>query len=177
MGPSRVLGLLLIALGAALLVAMTTGIGGEIVVLMLGGGFLIAYVATRSYGLLIPGAILTGLGTGIVVTSQGGPDEAVVLGLGAGFLAIAVVDVVVDGARGGWWWPLIPGGVLTTVGASTLVGAQHIGRYVVPAVLIVIGVALLLRGRPKRREAERLDPQPRPEASEPSDDPAEATRA
>ena len=177
MDPSRIVGLLLITLGAALLVAMATGIGGEIVVLMLGGAFLVAYVATRSYGLLIPGAILTGLGTGIVVTSQGGPDEAVVLGLAAGFLAIAVVDVVLDGQRGGWWWPLIPGGVLATVGAATLVGAQHIGRYVVPTVLIVIGVALLLRGRPNRRAAVRLDPQPRPEASEPTDDPAEATRA
>jgi hypothetical protein len=148
MGTSRALGLLLIAVGAALLVVVTTGVGGEIVVVTVGVGFLVAYTATRSYGLLIPGAILTGLGMGIVIASQGGPDESVVLGLGAGFLAITVVDVIFGRPRGGWWWPLIPGGVLTIVGASTFAGIESVGRYVAPTLLIAVGILLLFRRRP-----------------------------
>jgi hypothetical protein len=156
MAPNRILGLLLIGIGGALLVVVTTDVGGELVVAAVGVAFLAAYAATRAYGLLIPGAILTGLGTGIVVAALGGPEALVVLGLGLGFITIAVVDVL-QGAQGGaWWWPLIPGGILTTVGASELVGVPDLGRYVVPAILILIGVGLLVR-RPGRHEAEPSD--------------------
>lgn len=154
MGASRIVGLALIALGIVLFVVVTTDLGGEVVVAVVGVGFLVAYAATRTYGLLIPGAILTGLGTGILVESYGGPQEAVVLGLGIGFLMIAVVDTLVHRvrarqhperrARGGWWWPLIPGGILSVTGASTMAGVEHLGRYAAPVVLIVIGLVLLL---------------------------------
>jgi hypothetical protein len=161
MAPNRILGLLLIGIGGALLVVVTTDVGGELVVAVIGVAFLVAYAATRAYGLLIPGAILTGLGTGIVAATLGGPDALVVLGLGLGFITIAVVDVL-QGAQGGaWWWPLIPGGILTTVGASELVGVADIGRYVVPAILILIGIGLLAR-RPGRREAGPSDQAPPP---------------
>jgi hypothetical protein len=177
MGPSRVLGLLMIALGTALFVAATTDIGGEIVVGMLGVGFLVAYAATRTYGLLIPGSILTGLGTGIVLAEQGAPDGVVVLGLGLGFVTIAVVDVVVGrsgdgetgGARGGWWWPFIPGGILSLVGSTELLDAAPVGRFIAPIVLIVLGGALLLRRRPRPAEPQHrttvIDDPPRPATS------------
>jgi hypothetical protein len=152
MAPNRVLGLLLIAIGGALLLAITTDVGGELVVGALGAGFLVAYATTGAYGLLVPGAILTGLGTGIVIAEQGGPEEAVVLGLGLGFLAIAVVDVLRGSPGGAWWWPLIPGAILTTVGASEMVGMRDLGRYVVPAILILIGVGLLIRRHPAPSE-------------------------
>ncbi len=145
MAGSRMLGLLLIVLGAALLLVLTTGVGGEVLVGLLGVGFLAAYAVTRTYGLLVPGGILTGLGSGIVIASRGGPDEAVVLGLGLGFVAIAVVSVLVDTTWPGWWWPLIPGGVLTVVGASGLTGLEDLPAYLVPAALILLGLALLVR--------------------------------
>lgn len=185
MGPARILGLLMIALGAALLVATTTDIGGEIVVGMLGLGFLVAYVATRTYGLLIPGCILTGLGTGIVLAEQGASDGVVVLGLGLGFVTIAVVDVLVglpsgdrraSGPRSGWWWPLIPGGILTLAGGTEVVGAQPVGRFVAPIVLIVLGVALLFRRRPRPAEPASNttvieDPPPPPPPADPPSTP------
>ncbi|MFP4635419.1 MAG: hypothetical protein ACLFRD_06130 [Nitriliruptoraceae bacterium] len=146
MASNRVFGLILIAIGTALLLILTTDVGGEVIVGLLGIGFLIAYAFTRSYGYLVPGSILTGLGAGLVVAAQDGPDEAVVLGLGLGFLAIAVVNRGLGEAKAGWWWPLIPGGVLVIVGVSTLMGTLDLGRFVVPIALIVVGALLLLRG-------------------------------
>lgn len=148
MASQRILGLLLIAIGAALLIMLTTDVGGEVVVGFLGLGFLAAYAATRTYGFLVPGGILTGLGAGLVVESQGGPGGSVVLGLGCGFLAIALIDRLVSSSDGVWWWPLIPGGVLVVAGASSLTGVPNLEVYLVPAALIVIGAALLLR-RPR----------------------------
>jgi len=147
MATSRILGLLLIAIGAALLLVLTTGVGGEVLVGLLGLAFLAAYATTRAYGFLVPGGILTGLGTGILIAARGGPDEAVVLGLGAGFLAIALVSALVGPRSAGWWWPLIPGGVLSAVGAAGLTGVEDLPAYLVPTALIVVGLTLLLRRR------------------------------
>jgi hypothetical protein len=145
MSPNRTLGLLLIAIGSALLLVLTTDVGGELVVLLIGVGFLVAHVATGSYGLLVPGAILAGLGTGILVQSYGGPPETVTMGLGTGFLAIAVVDRVRGSTGAGWWWPLIPGSVLLLTSASTVTGLRDLERYLLPTVLIVVGAFLLVR--------------------------------
>jgi hypothetical protein len=147
---TRIVGLVLLVVGGAALLAVTTGIGGEVVVAAVGIAFLASYAATRTYGLLIPGGILTGLGTGIVVASQGGPDAAVPFGLGVGFLLIALIDGVHGTRQGGWWWPLIPGGILATVGLTELLGARDAGAYIVPAVLILVGLALLVRRTPAR---------------------------
>ena len=144
MAAQRIVGLMLIAAGAALLLMFTTPLGAELLVGLLGAAFLIAHAVTRTYGLLVPGGILTGLGAGILVESQGGPQGAVVLGLGAGFLAIAVVDRIGGTSVGsGWWWPLIPGGVLTAVGGSVMAARWELGAYLVPVALIVIGLRVL----------------------------------
>ncbi len=145
MATNRVLGLLLIGLGGVLLLAATTDIGGEVVVGFIGVAFLVAYATTRTYGFLIPGAILTGLGTGLVLQSLGIRGDIVALGLGLGFVAIAVVDQLVSPGRSGWWWPFIPGGVLLLSSVGSVTGLPHLGRYLVPALLILAGAALLLR--------------------------------
>jgi hypothetical protein len=145
MEAGRILGVLLVAIGVISLIGVTTGVGGEIVVGAIGIAFLVGFAATRNYGLLVPGGIMTGLGAGIVVDALGGPDAAPVLGLGMGFLLIALVDVLDGGGTGAWWWPLIPGGILTVVGATQVAGIDDIGRYVVPAGLVVVGAVLLLR--------------------------------
>ncbi len=156
MQPARIVGLLLVLLGATLLVVTTTGIGGEVIVLVLGAGFLVAYAATRSYGLLIPGAILSGLGAGILASSGGVAGDWPALGLGVGFLAIAVLDRLVTSERSGWWWPLIPGGIITVAASTQLAGVANAGRYVGPIAVIVIGLFLLLRGG--ERAPQRPDP-------------------
>jgi len=145
MATNRVLGLLLIGLGGVLLLAVTTDIGGEVVVGFVGLAFLVAYAIQRTYGFLIPGCILTGLGAGLVLESVGVGGDVAPFGLGAGFVAIAVVDRLASPGRSAWWWPLIPGGVLLVSSAGSVTGVPDLGRYLVPAVLIVIGAALLLR--------------------------------
>jgi hypothetical protein len=161
MAPNRALGLLLIAIGSIMLLVLTTGLGGEVVVALVGVGFLTAYARTESYGFLIPGAILTGLGAGILVESWGGPTEAVPLGLGTGFLAIAVVDRLRGSAGPGWWWPLIPGGVLTVTAASTMSGLDRFEPYLLPVALIVIGATLVIRRGRAPSEPPGVAPQDR----------------
>lgn len=149
MDARRIVGLVLIGVGAVLLVTMATDLGGELVLVVLGLGFLIAYVSSTLYGLLIPGAILTGLAIGVVAVGQGAPDGAVVLGLGLGFAAIALIDRLRTPGRAGWWWPLIPGGILIVTSLPSLTGLPELGPYLLPVALVVVGV-LLLR-RPRRR--------------------------
>jgi len=145
MTTNRVLGLLLIGLGGVLLLTVTTDIDGEVVVAFLGVAFLVGYWRQRTYGFLIAGGILTGLAAGLLLETVGVASEIVPFGLGAGFVAIAVLDRLVTPGRGAWWWPLIPGGVLMTSSAGSITGIPDLGRYLLPAVLIVIGAVLLLR--------------------------------
>jgi hypothetical protein len=146
--PRGVTGLLLIAGGVLWVLVANTDLDGTVVVPGIGAGFLAAYLLTRRFGLLVPGGILTGLGVGLVVAAQNGPGEAVVLGLGLGFVAITVLDAVLGEGRAAWW-PLIPGGILTLVGGSQIAGIRDIGVYLGPVALIAVGILLLWR--PSRR--------------------------
>ena len=63
----RVSGTILLVLGLVLLVSeLTGGLGGAMVLLLIGSAFIVGYLHCRSYGLLIPGSILLGLGSGLV---------------------------------------------------------------------------------------------------------------
>lgn len=146
-------GVLLIAVGAAIAAITWFQVGGEIIVPTIGVIFLVAYAATRNYGFLVPGGILTGLGAGIVVQSalstEGSPVP-ILLGLGLGFVAIWVVDEMVAQAANRWW-PLVPGVGLVLIGGGYWVGGQRaldtLGPYIVPLVLVALGLWLLLRPR------------------------------
>lgn len=111
------------------------------------------YAGTRQDGFLVPGAILGGLaiGLGLEDLGYGMNGGAVVLGLGAGFLAIYVIDNLF-GAHP-HWWPLIPGGILAVVGGAQAIGgtaaADAVARWW-PAVLIVVGVLVLVAGQRQR---------------------------
>jgi hypothetical protein len=142
-------GLVLIGLGVLFGIVQLTGVGGEAVVAVVGGGLLVAYAVTRHYGYLVPGGILAGLGLGIIWQTQvlNDPGGAVLVGLGAGFLSVYVVDAFVRRDRS-LWWPIIPGGITLTIGllietgtGGTLAGAAPLW----PIALVVIGAALLLR--------------------------------
>jgi len=145
-----VIGIVLIALGVLFLVGQRLAIGGEGVVAVIGLAFLTAYAFTRNYGFLVPGGIMSGLGIGIIyetlLDANGAP---VLLGLGLGFITIYVISRL-QGRMSADWWPLIPGGILTTVGLflaadqTGLLGT--IGRWW-PAALIIIGVFLIYRRR------------------------------
>jgi hypothetical protein len=110
-------GLILIVLGIAFLLVQYFEFGPALFLILLGLVFLIPYALTRSYGLLIPGCILAGVGLGLVFDRPPlGTAIAVPLGLGLGFIAIFVLQLIVT--RQSHWWPLIPGGILVLVGIA-----------------------------------------------------------
>ncbi len=118
------------------------------------------YAGTRQDGFLVPGAILGGLAIGVGLEDLGYSMNggAVVLGLGAGFIAIYVIDTLF-GAHP-HWWPLIPGGILAVVGGSQAIGgtaaADAVARWW-PAVLIMVGVFVLVAGQ-RQRSAPKPEP-------------------
>ncbi len=136
-------GLILIVLGIAFLLMQYFEFGPGLFLVLLGLVFLVPYVLTRSYGLLIPGCILVGIGIGLVFERGFRTEITVPLGLGLGFIAIYVVQLIV--ARGSHWWPLIPGGILVLTGIAE--GAPQAAMLLEkgwPLVLIAIGLAILV---------------------------------
>ncbi len=157
-----VFAVVLIAIGILGLVSRvwqpTADMGGWIVALI-GVGFLGAFAYTRHYGYLVPGSIMTGLGLGILASeaitfaTDEGTGGAVVLGLGVGFLGIWAIGTLVH-LEQHHWWPLIPGGILATVGTALLIGGGAIRALDYWGVILVaIGVIVIirawLRGQPR----------------------------
>jgi hypothetical protein len=106
---------------------------------------------SRSYLALVGTGVLTGLGVGLLVasffsgTNADGPGAT--LGLGLGFIGVWVVSGLMS-LKEHHFWPLIPGGILTLVGIGLIFDLfnEQLGDYLVPAVVLVIGVLLVLVG-------------------------------
>jgi len=133
----------LIIVGAILFaLQFSRGPSGAIVFLVVGAALLAVYFQRKSYGFLVPGCILLGLGLGAVGERTGIDLDN--FGLGLGFLAIFVVDTIVRGRT--HWWPLIPGValLLSSVSDSPVLRVLTRGW---PLILILVGVLLLLRNR------------------------------
>lgn len=107
------------------------------------------------YGATVAGSIMTGLGVGVLFSQTrndlSGNVEGgiIVLGLAAGFIGVALMNVLFE--RKAFWWPLIPGGILGVVGALLFIDSrdsinllEQIGRYW-PILLLLLGVWMLLR--------------------------------
>lgn len=145
-------GVLLVAIGVALLVINLTGVGGVAVVLLGGLAFLATHLATRAYGFLVPGGILTGFGAALVAQDLGLTADIGLLGLGAGFVLIPVVQLLTGWERQpGWWWPLIPGGILVLLGAIEHLEGSAAGL-ILPGLLIILGLVFLLSASRRRAE-------------------------
>ena len=136
-------GLILIALGIVLLLMQYFEFGPGLFLLLLGFSFLVGYAGTRTYGLLIPGCILAGLGIGLIFGRVPLREDVMVsLGLGLGFIAIFVVQMIIAGRS--HWWPLIPGGLLILAGiAESVPQLQLLLEKGWPLILILIGLAIL----------------------------------
>ncbi len=136
-------GLILIVLGIMFLLMQYFEFGPGLFLVLLGLVFLIPYVLTRSYGMLIPGCILAGIGIGLIFDRPPlGTTVAVPIGLGLGFLAIFVVQLIM--ARSSHWWPLVPGSILVLVGvAEGVPQAQTLIEKGWPLVLVLIGLLIL----------------------------------
>lgn len=143
---------ILLVLGVGLLASHLAGdLGGVMVLLLIGATFIAGYLHRKSYGLLIPGSPLLGLGFGSAGEEWiSGVGDVDTIGLGAGFMAIYIIDTFYCGRS--HWWSLIPGAVLVMAGVAS--GRFHLLVSVGwPIVLVVIGFRLLVGGsRVARRE-------------------------
>jgi hypothetical protein len=139
-------GAILIGIGLISFAAQWFSADGPFVLGALSFVFLALFASTRKIGFIIPGAILGGLAIGTGLEQAGYPmnGSAVVLGLAAGFLTIFVANVIARAPA--YWWPLIPGGILSVVGTSNAFGgtdAERILALAWPVVLIAVGVLVL----------------------------------
>lgn len=116
-----------------------------VILLVIGAVLLAAYFFGRRRGFLVPGAIMAGLGSGLVFEdSLLRFADAAELGLGLGFVAIFVIAFLVEGRR--HWWPLVPGVFLVLAG---LPWTEDWIDYLFdnwPLILVLVGVLLLLGG-------------------------------
>ena len=117
--------------------------------------FLIWGLSTDTFGLLIPGGILSGLGLGTYLISgplsavEGQATAAVILlSFAAGWVLITLLSGFTrDGVQ---WWPLIPGGIMAAIGGALLAGGlaldilSWLGRGW-PLGLVIAGLYLILR--------------------------------
>ena len=156
-------GLALVVLGGALLaLERLDGSPDHLFLILVGGVFAAGYFYKKAFGLLIPGGILIGLGSGLAyddLYSDSFLDgESAVFGLGIGFLLIYVVSLLYE--RTHRWWPLIPGGFLVIAGFPDWDWADEILDFW-PVAVMAVGLLLLFRGllsRQKAAESRRFDP-------------------
>lgn len=140
-------GIILVVLGLMFLAAQWFDFTGAAVLGALSVFFVVMYATTHKYGFLIPGMILGGLAVGVGLQEYGYDPNGgfVVLGLGAGFIAIYLINVLVQTPAS--WWPLVPGGILSVVGltqvAEGTAASETIAR-LWPVGLIVAGVIVLI---------------------------------
>lgn len=156
-------GVALIVLGAVLLALERTGGSPDhLFLILVGGVFAAGYFYKKAFGLLIPGGILIGLGSGLayddLYSSSFVDAESAAFGLGVGFLLIYVVSLLYE--RVNRWWPLIPGAVLVVAGFPEWEWADQILDFW-PVAVMAIGLFLLFRAvvaRQRESESRRFDP-------------------
>lgn len=139
-----VTGAILILLGIGIFaLQFLEGFSEAVVLFLIGGAFIAAYLYFRNYGLLVPGGILMGLGLGSI--GEGSVFEFGdfgLIGLGIGFISIYVIALVVEGSS--HWWPLIPGLILIVLGlASGNADFERLLSVGWPLILVFIGLLVL----------------------------------
>lgn len=145
-------GAVLVVAGLGLLALQAfEGLGDEGILFFIGTLFVVGYFLRRTYGLLVAGCIILGVGLGqtgerLIDTS----GDVTVIGIGIGFALIFVIDRLSKGDS--HWWPLIPAGILLLIGLSQIGGSfADVASLLWPALLIVAGVVLLF-GAMRRRD-------------------------
>lgn len=146
----------LIATGLLLfLLQSRVGLGQSEFFFIAGIVFVAAYFYSGTYGYLIPGCLLIGLGFDNMAEVPRGLlfHEWSPAGLGLGFVLVFVIDYLYR--REARWWPLIPGGILIVMGVSSAgFGLSWILSLIGPGALVLIGVGVLFGWVGHRRAAE-----------------------
>jgi len=151
-----VFGVILVVVGGVLLVTRLVPVETAPAWLLgLGVGLALIAIVNASYGALVAGMVLLGLGSGIVLGDRGAAGIRagtwLLLGLGAGFIGIYVLALILK--LRSHWWPLIPGFILLALG-----GARYLRHFALlppevvmaartwwPAALVLVGSWLLIR--------------------------------
>jgi hypothetical protein len=147
-----VVGFVLVLIGGGALVSELLPDYDRYVPMLIGLGLLAVFFVTRAYIALVFGAILTGVGAGLLVSeaffhSADADGPGATLGLGFGFLGIWTVSLLMR-LKEHHFWPLIPGGILLLVGTGLVLDLFEgdLSRWVVPAIVVIIGVVVMLVG-------------------------------
>jgi hypothetical protein len=139
-----VIGLALMVIG---LISLTEGLlpTGMRMSFLIAAGllFLVWGAVVRSAGPIIAGGILSGIGAGVVLAEQvfTGANRAGVIALviGLGFLLIFPLTAFFTSSP--QWWALIPGGILTIVGAVRLLSGVSLDVF--DLLLVFVGGYLI----------------------------------
>jgi HRDC domain len=134
------IGLGLIALGA--LWFLTTVVGGDsgwLWVAAIGAAFIVAYNRTRNPGLLVPGGILAGVASGILLeTLLPFEGSAFLIGLAGGFYSLKILEPRVHD------WAIYPASILAAIAALIFVTQNAL---LIALVLVGAGLYFLTRNR------------------------------
>jgi HRDC domain len=134
------IGFVLIGIGALwFLTTVAGGDSGWLWVAAISAGFLIAYRRGRNPGLAVPGGILAGVATGIVLEALL-PFEgsAFLIGLAGGFWSVKLLEPRVHA------WAVYPASILAAIAALIFVTQNAL---LIALVLVGVGAYLLTRGR------------------------------
>ena len=152
-------GVILIIFGVASLLQRWLDIGNYII-LLLGLGMLVWGSISRRTGWIIPGGVLTGIGLGILATESGwifplaDQDSVFLLCFALGWFLITLLTAIFTSIQ---WWALIPGSIMTLIGAGIL-ATNGVVRWadlnlVYAVILIVVGLVIITyKGRSKKNE-------------------------
>jgi hypothetical protein len=145
------IGIFLVIFGALLLLDRVLPgyrIGGSVLVLAAGLAFLVAWGLRRGTFALYAGAFLTAAAVPGIVSGLGyeAGEGVGTVAYGVAFLFVAVVRAA---RGGGWGWQALIGLLLLALGIPEL-ALPDLATYVLPALLVVLGVLLLARGTTRR---------------------------
>ncbi|NUQ38891.1 MAG: hypothetical protein HUU23_14060 [Caldilineales bacterium] len=152
-----IVGIALVAIGALALISQLTDLQniGMLVLPILALIFLAWGMITRTFGLIIPGGILAGIGGAALLienmtlteSTQGG---VFLLTFAAGWALITLLSPLTR--EGLQLWPLIPGSIMAVIGGLLLAGDA--GEQILnligltwPAILIGVGLYILFKKR------------------------------
>ena len=116
---------------------------GSVIVLAIGLAFLVKWAVDRGAGSLYAGSIITALALPGLLNAAGiEANGLTTFFLGVAFLFIAAVRLATGGGAG---WQLWFGGLLAVIGGAQIANAP-LGGYILPVILVALGLLLIVRG-------------------------------
>ena len=115
----------------------------SVVVLAIGVAFLVKWAIDRGPASLYAGSIITALAVPGLLNAAGVEANGLTtFSLGMAFLFIAAIRLVTGGGVG---WQIWFGGLLAVIGGAQIANAP-LGGYILPLVLVGLGILLITRG-------------------------------